>query len=183
MYRAVAWKARHEGLDLADTDAVAGVAARAAFDLDGRVAIDGEDVTTAIRTPEMDEAAAAVARQPAVRAVLVARQRAYGESGGLVMEGRDIGSVVFPEADVKVYLDASPEERARRRSQDPAHAVSRDAPGVDRVAQALAARDHSDRTRAASPLLLAPDAAYIDTTGLPIDEVVARVLAVVQAAG
>jgi cytidylate kinase len=180
MYRAVAWKARQDGVDLADQEAVAALAERAEFDLEGRVAIDGHDVTAVIRTPDMDQAAAAVARHAAVRAVLVRRQRAYGEGGALVMEGRDIGTVVFPDADVKLYLDASPEERARRRSQDPAHAVSREGGGVDRVAQALAERDHSDRTRAASPLVLADDAIYVDTTGVPIEQVVSQVLAVVH---
>src|SRR5262245_53285363 len=100
MYRAVAWKARHEGLNLHDADAVGALAGRAEFDLDGRVSIDGHDVTTAIRTPGIDQAAAIVAQHPPVRAVLVARQRVYGAGGGIVMEGRDIGSVVFPQADV-----------------------------------------------------------------------------------
>jgi cytidylate kinase len=144
------------------------------------VGIDGHDVTTAIRTPEMDAAAAAVARLPRVRAALVERQRGFGRDGGIVMEGRDIGTVVFPAADVKLFLDASPEERARRRAQDPSHAASRSGAGVAGVAVALAARDQSDRTRTVSPLAKAEDALYIDTTGLTIDEVVARALAVVR---
>jgi cytidylate kinase len=98
------------------------------------------------------------------------------------MEGRDIGTVVFPDADVKIYLDASPEERARRRAGDPAHAASREPARVDDVAQALQARDHSDRTRSASPLLRAADAIYIDTTGMPVEQVVREVLSVVDAA-
>ena len=129
--------------------------------------IDGVDVTRAIRTPEIDRAAAAVARLPRVRAVLVARQRAMGADGGIVMEGRDIGTVVFPGADVKIYLDASPEERARRRALDPAHSGGPTA--VAEVATALTARDELDRTRAASPLYAAPDASVIDTTGKPVD--------------
>jgi cytidylate kinase len=180
MYRAVAWKASHDGIDLHDAAAVARVAERAEFSLNEHTMIDGHDVTTAIRTPAIDAAAAIVARHPEVRAVLVARQRTYGDKGGVVMEGRDIGSVVFPNADVKVYLDATPEERARRRSNDAAHAASRDAQAGE-VAQALQARDHSDRTRAASPLTLADDALYLDTTGMPIADVVARVLARVEA--
>ena len=95
------------------------------------------------------------------------------------MEGRDIGTLVFPGADVKLFLDASPEERARRRAQDTAHSASRQS-GVASVAEALAARDQSDRTRTVSPLAKADDALYIDTTGLTIDEVVARALAVVR---
>src|SRR6185436_1974346 len=97
-----------------------------------------------------------------------------------VMEGRDIGSVVFPAADVKVYLDATPDERARRRALDSAHAVSRDRAEPSTVAQALEERDHADRTRSASPLLISPDAVYIDTTGMAINDVVARVLTLID---
>lgn len=179
MYRAVAWKAGHDGVDLADEEAVAALAAAARFDLGAEVRVDGHDITRAIRTPEMDVAAGAVARHPKVRTILVERQREYGRAGGVVMEGRDIGTVVFPDADVKVYLDASAEERARRRASDPAHASSRDG-RVDRVASALAERDRQDSTRTASPLAVAPDAVRIDTTGMPIDEVVDAVLALVR---
>lgn len=178
MYRAVGWRSRQQGIDLADEAAVASVARRADFALNDRVVIDGHDVTAAIRTPEMDEAAAVVARNPLVRAALVERQRAYGKSGGVVMEGRDIGTVVFPNADVKIYLDASAEERARRRASDPAHAAGKEA--ANAVAQALDARDRSDRTRAASPLTLAEDATYIDTTALSVPDVVERVMEIVQ---
>jgi cytidylate kinase len=180
MYRALAWKALHDGVDLADEAATAALGERATFDVeDGRIGIDGHDVAAAIRTPEIDKAAAMVARHPAVRRVLVARQRSYGEGGGVVMEGRDIGTVVFPDAGVKIYLDASPEERARRRAADPAHASSKSAQLSD-VATALAERDKSDSTRAVSPLAVANDAVVIDTTGVPIDGVVDRVLAVVR---
>ncbi len=180
MYRAVAWKARATGTDLHDGAAVAALAARATFDLDGRIRIDGEDVTEHIRTPDIDRAAGIVAQHPALREVLVERQRRYGATGGVVMEGRDIGSVVFPQADIKLYLDASPEERARRRAGDPAHAAGR-AAGVSAIAEALEARDHTDRTRVASPLRLAPDAVYIDTTHLGVDEVVQQVMRLVEA--
>jgi cytidylate kinase len=181
MYRAVAWKALLDGVDLTHEDAVAAIARSAAFELaHGKIAIDGHDVTSAIRTSEMDAAAALVARLPKVRAALVERQRAYGAEGGVVMEGRDIGTVVFPSADVKLYLDASPEERARRRSQDPSHAASREQSGVAVVAEALAARDQSDRTRSVSPLAKADDALYVDTTGLTVEEVVARALQAVR---
>jgi cytidylate kinase len=137
------------------------------------------DVTAAIRNPEIDRAAARVARVPGVRAALVALQRRLGGGGRLVMEGRDIGTVVFPDAPVKIYLDASSEERARRRLLDAAHSGSRDAA---QVASELAARDQSDRTRAVAPLAVAPDAHVIETTGVPVGEVVARVLALVRAA-
>ena len=180
MYRAVAWKALGQGLDLADEDAVAAAAADSRIDVsDGIIAIDGHDVRQAIRTPEIDAAAAAVARLPRVREVLIARQREMGKGGGVVMEGRDIGTVVFPQADVKIFLDASPEERARRRASDPAHAAGKGPQAVREVASALAARDQSDRTRPTSPLALAADAVSIDTTGVPIEAVVQRVLALI----
>ncbi len=124
MYRAIAWLAGHDGIDLEDELSVADLARRATLEVNGAINVNGHDVTRAIRTPEMDRAAAVVARHPAVRAILVQRQRAYGREGGIVMEGRDIGSVVFPNADVKIYLDASPDERARRRATDEAHAIS-----------------------------------------------------------
>lgn len=182
MYRAVAWKVLHDGLDLRDETVVAALAERADLDLEnGRVVIDGHDVARAIRTPEMDAAAAAVARYPSVRRALVARQRAMGEPGGIVMEGRDIGTVVFPDADVKIFLDASPEERARRRANDPAHRAPA-ATALSDVATALAERDRSDSTRAVSPLAMAPDALHLDTTGLSIDDVVERVIGAVETA-
>jgi cytidylate kinase len=179
MYRAVAWRARQLGADLHDAAAVAEIARRADFDPGERVFIDGHDVTQLIRTPAMDEAAAIVARHQEDRSVLVDRQRRYGADGGLVMEGRDIGSGVFPHADVKVYLDASAEERARRRSHDTRHAAGREA-DVTVVASALDARDRSDRTRTASPLTVAADAIYVDTTALAVTEVVRRVLDLVE---
>jgi len=180
MSSTVAWKAGHEGLDLSDGVSVAALAVRAVFDLSDRVVVDGHDVTRAIRTPAIYQAAAVVAQHPPVRAVLVERQRQYGLDGGLVMDGRDIGSIVFPDADVKVYLDASPEERARRRSHDAAHEAGR-VIGTARVAEALEVRDHADRTRPASPLRVAPGAEYLDTTGLPIADVVDRILALAYA--
>ena len=179
MYRAVGWKANHDGISLDDEAAVAALATRADLVVEGGVvSIDGHDVTRAIRTPEIDKVASVVARLPKVRAALVARQRETGAAGGVVMEGRDIGTVVFPDADVKIYLDASADERARRRATDPAHTGSQ--AGQAAVAEAIQARDQSDTTRAASPLTLAPDAIHIDTTGMPIDQVVERVMAVVN---
>lgn len=175
MYRAVAWKALHDGLDLADEDVVAALADRAVLDqLDGRITIDEHDVTRAIRTPDMDKAAATVARLPRVREVLVRRQRALGATGGVVMEGRDIGSVVFPEADMKIYLDASAEERARRRASDESHTGG--TATLANVQSDLVARDKTDSTRAVAPLTLAEDAVYIDTTTMPIEVVVNHVL-------
>ena len=182
MYRAIAWKALHDGLPLDNEDAVAALAERAVLAVGpSSVVIDGHDVTNAIRTPEIDRAAAAAARLPKVRAVLVDRQREEGKSGGIVMEGRDIGSVVFPDAEVKIYLDASPAERARRRAADPSHALSRAAAAAD-VASEMAARDQSDRTRSTSPLQIPKDAIELDTTELSIEDTVNRVLAIVNQA-
>lgn len=179
MYRAVAWKAAHEQLDLTDDASVSGLAERAALDVSGgTVAIDGVDVTRTIRTPEVDKVASQVARLPGVREVLVRRQRALGAEGGVVMEGRDIGSVVFPDADLKIYLDASAEERARRRASDASH--SGGAAGQAAVAASIAARDRADSTRTVSPLTLAPGAVHIDTTDMAIPEVVERVLGLVR---
>lgn len=179
MYRAVAWKAQHESLPLDDDLALSALAVRARIEQDGQgIRIDGHEVTRAIRTPAIDQAAAQVARLPGVRAVLVERQRALG-AAGVVMEGRDIGTVVFPDADVKVYLDASAEERARRRMSDAEHSASGGG-DVARVQDAMAARDRSDSTRPVAPLTLAPDAVYVDTTDLDADGVFAQVLALVR---
>ena len=179
MYRAVAWKALQQGLGFEDEAPVAALADAATLEQrDGRVTIDGHDVTREIRTPEIDRAATAVARLPSVRRVLVDRQRALGVDGGVVMEGRDIGTVVFPDADVKVYLDASAEERARRRARDPAHTGGQGS--VAGVQSALEARDRSDSTRAVAPLAMAEDAVLIDTTGLSIAQVVEKVMELVD---
>ena len=172
----------HDGVALDDENAVAEIADRADLDIGpGHVVIDGYDVTSTIRTPEIDRAAAAAARLPGVRRALVARQRREGEAGGIVMEGRDIGSVVFPGADVKIYLDAAPEERARRRAADPAHGISRPGAVLD-IGSEMAERDRSDRTRKTSPLTKASDAVAIDTTAMSIEETVNRVLEVIDEA-
>jgi len=179
MYRAVGWQALHDGIALEDEARVAGVATRVRIEMTGTTtSVDGLDVTRAIRTPEIDRAAASVARLPAVRAVLVARQRELAADGGIVMEGRDIGTVVFPQAEVKIYLDASAEERARRRAHDPAHHGGPEK--VADVATLLTERDRLDTTRAASPLYAATDAVVVDTTGKQVDEVVAEVLEIVN---
>jgi len=179
MYRAVAWKAIRENVPLDDEEAVASVADRSRIETtDARVTVDDEVVTREIRTPAIDRAAASVARLPRVRAILVARQRALGAGGGIVMEGRDIGTVVFPQADVKIYLDASAQERARRRASDPAHTGVPAA--VSEVATLLTERDRLDSTRPASPLYAAPDAVAVDTTGKTIGEVVAEVMKIME---
>ena len=182
MYRAVGWKALRDGVPLEDEAAVTALAQDARIEVTStRVTIDGVDVTRQIRTPEIDRAAAGVARLPRVRAVLVDQQRQMGVDGAIVMEGRDIGTVVFPKADVKLYLDASPEERARRRAHDPAHTGVPAA--VADVATLLTQRDELDRTRTASPLYAAEDALVIDTTAKDVDAVVREVLALIRAKG
>jgi len=180
MYRAVGWKALHDRIPLDDEPAVTALAERSNIVVEnGRASIDGHDVTQEIRTPEIDKAASSVARMPRVREVLVGRQRRMAAEGGIVMEGRDIGTVVFPSADLKIYLDASAEERARRRMNDPAHSGGQ--AGQAAVAASIEARDRSDTTRTASPLMIASDAVLIDTTDMPISDVVDRVMTLVDA--
>ncbi len=180
MYRAVAWWSIKDGHSFDDEVELANIAENASFDFSGvKVAMNGHDVTDLIRTPEMDAAAARVASLSKVRAALVKRQRELANGSRIVMEGRDIGTSVFPDAKVKIYLDASPEERAERRAHDPAHQLPRNV-RVEEVASALQARDHLDRTRAASPLKQAPDAILVDTTGTSVDKVIAKVIRIVS---
>jgi cytidylate kinase len=168
-----------QGVAIDDEAAIAAIAGNSSIDVTGtQVTVDDVDVTREIRTPEIDRAAAGVARLPRVRSILVDLQRQMGVDGGIVMEGRDIGTVVFPHADVKLYLDASPEERARRRANDPAHTGVPAA--VAEVATLLTQRDELDRTRTASPLYAADDALVVDTTGKSVDQVVQEVLMLVR---
>jgi CMP/dCMP kinase len=183
MYRAVALRALRAGIDAGDTGALGRLAEATQIEFRPgigkvRVCVDGEDVSHDIRTPEVTALSSEVSVVPAVRAAMVRQQQQMGAHGGVVMEGRDIGTVVFPYADVKIYLDASPEERARRRAADPAHASSKTSQLAD-VATALAERDKSDSTRAISPLAIAPDATVVDTTGIGVDEVIDRVLKII----
>ena len=179
MYRAVAWKAQHDGLPLDEDARVAELAEQSDIRQEnGRITIDGFDVTRDIRTPAIDRAATSVARLPGVREALVRKFRRLGDRGAVVMEGRDIGTVVFPNADLKFYIDASPEERARRRAADPAHTGGQ--ASLELVQSDIAARDKSDSTRSVAPLARANDAIYIDTTSMPIDEVVKQVISLVQ---
>jgi cytidylate kinase len=179
MYRAIGWKALQEQIPLDAEEAIMRLAARSRIVInDARIAVDDVDVTREIRTPQIDRAATSVARLPMVRAVLVRRQREMASEGGIVMEGRDIGTVVFPLADVKIYLDAAADERARRRASDPAHSGVPIA--IADVATMLSQRDEIDRTRTASPLYAAPDATVIDTTGKPVEAVVSEVMRVIE---
>jgi cytidylate kinase len=177
MYRAVTLAALDAGIDLRDADACTELARRAHVEVDGpTVVLDGRDVTAEIRGPHVTGAVSIVSAHPGVREVLVARQRRWAEEhGGGVMEGRDIGTVVFPDAPVKVFLTATDDERARRRQRDE-HAATRDV-DVESVREALSRRDRLDSTRAVSPLRAAPDALVVDTTERNADEVVAEIVA------
>ena len=140
----------------------------------GHVTLDGEDVTEAIRTPQVSELASQVAARPEIRGQLVARQRAMLRSGDYVAEGRDIGTVVAPDAELKVFLTASPQERARRRAQQ----LGVD---VEQVLREQGERDTRDTSREHSPLQPAPDALRVDTTGLSVDEVAHKIVRLAQA--
>ncbi|HTP61630.1 MAG TPA: (d)CMP kinase [Burkholderiales bacterium] len=178
MYRSVALKAQRRGVPLDDGAKLAALAAETRIDLkqlDGatagvqQVLLDGEDVTALIRTPEVAQAASKVALQPGVRKVLVAEQRRAGEKGGVVMEGRDIGSVVFPDAQLKIFLTASPEVRAQRRWLE--HQQKGDAIDLPRTLDEIHERDRRDRERATSPLVRAADAVVVDSTAMEPEEV------------
>ena len=183
MYRAVTLAALRRGLDPADAPAVAALAEKLAISLPpGRVLLDGEDVSAAIRTPEVTAAIGAVADNPAVRAVLVRAQRAFAAEHDTVTEGRDQGTVVFPDALSKFFLTASPQERARRRHAELRAAGVAHVPSEAEILEAIRRRDAQDEARAIAPLRPAPDALIIDTTGLSLEAVVTRMLDAVRRA-
>ena len=180
MYRAVALWALRQGVGLADEHRLEQLALAAEIELEpGRIRLNGEDVTDAIRTQEAAGGASQVSAIPGVRRAMVAKQRAIGERTSVVMEGRDIGTVVFPEAEVKIYLDANPEERVRRRLQDVRSAG--DGISEAQLAAQMRERDTRDRTRADAPLMQAPDAIYLDSTPLTPEEVEEAILRIVRA--
>jgi cytidylate kinase len=178
MYRAVGLKALRDGVPLDSPERLAQLAEAARIDLvprDGklRVLLDGEDVTDAIRAPEVSHAASVVAVVPGVRHPMVAEQRRAGERGSVVMEGRDIGSVVFPHADLKIFLDASPEVRASRRQRE---LEEKGEPmEFKKVLAEVHVRDRRDREREMSPLVRAADAVIVDNTAMDAEET-ARVI-------
>ncbi len=179
MYRAVALWALRRKVDAGDMHRMEQLAIAAEIELlPGRIRLNGEDVTDAIRTPEVSAGASKVAVIPGVRRALVAKQRAMGERASVVMEGRDIGTVVFPHADVKVFLDADPRERVRRRLGD-VRAAGEEIPETALAAQ-MKERDQRDSTRADGPLAQAPDAAYLDSTSLTVEEVEEAILKMVR---
>ncbi len=177
MYRALALKALEQQVSLEDPEALRALAASTEIRLEpqpdgNRVLLDGRDVSQRIRESDVTLAASRVSIHPPVRQIMVSRQRAMGANGGVVMEGRDIGTAVFPNADVKVFLDADARVRAERRVAQNGTLTSEEA---QRTVEDLVARDQRDRTRAVSPLVPAADAVILDSTNLSIDDVVCRV--------
>ena len=174
MYRAVAWTAEKKNLSLADETAMAEIAGSLEIEFvpgaDGQsVLVDGENATAHLKNETVGKGAAAVAAQESVREILVARQRQIGEAGDVVMDGRDIGTVVFPQSDKKFFFVADADERGRRRYEE----LKSKNPGLDlqNIIEEIRQRDHEDRNRKISPLVRAKDALEVDTTQLNIEEV------------
>ena len=179
MYRAVALWGLRQKVSADDMHRMEQLALAAEIELaPGRIRLNGEDVTEDIRTPDVSNGASRIAVIPGVRRAMVAKQREIGQRTSVVMEGRDIGTVVFPQAEVKIYLDANPDERVRRRlleQQRKGETVSAAA-----VSAQMKERDQRDSTRADAPLSQAPDAVFLDSTGLSIEEVEEAVLKIVR---
>ncbi len=182
MYRAVTWLALHKAVDISDEAAVTALAERARIDVrppsvqDGRTAdvlVNGQDVTWEIRRPEVERKVSVVAAYPGVRAALTEQQRRIGLRGRVVMVGRDIGTVVLPEAGLKIYLDASVEERARRRFAELQRRGVQTS--LEEITAAMRRRDELDSTRTVAPLRPAEDAVIINSDRMDIDEVLQRV--------
>ena len=179
MYRAVALWGLRQNVAWDDMHRMEQLSIAAEIELSpGRISLNGEDVTDAIRTPEVSNGASKIAIIPGVRRAMVTKQREIGERTSVVMEGRDIGTVVFPQAEVKIYLDAYPEERVRRRLNE--QRLKGETVTEEAVAALIKERDQRDSTRADAPLSQAPDAMYLDSTGLTIDEVEEAVLKIVR---
>ena len=184
MYRAFALKALQTGVALEDSHALLALSSSTVIALEptdqgNRVLLDGADVTTELRDPSVTDGASRVSVHPPIRAWMVYLQQELGASGGVVMEGRDIGTVVFPNADVKIFLDAAPEVRGLRRYEQigPSKAEEHQ---PEAILRELRARDERDRNRADSPLKPAPDAVLLDSTHLTLDQVVERSEAIVE---
>jgi len=181
MYRAVAFRASQEGIPLTDEQRILQIAQAEEVSfaheegeaLPSRVFIGDLDVTGPIRTPEIDDAVSAVARLPKVREAMVEQQRHLGAMSDIVVEGRDIGTVVFPDAELKVFLTADPEERARRRALE--RVGKGEQVDAGEVLRAMERRDEADSTRTVSPLTAAEDAWELDTSGLTVEQVVERI--------
>jgi cytidylate kinase len=179
MYRAVALWASRAGVSLDDHHRLEQLARESHIELKPpAVLLNGEDVSEAIRQPEMSQSASKVSAVAGVRRAMVAKQQAMGEAASVVMEGRDIGTVVFPNAEVKIFLDADPEVRAGRRVEE-LRQKGLEA-GADEVSREMKERDLRDRSRSEAPLMQAPDALYFDTSGLTLDEVEAELLRLIR---
>lgn len=183
MYRALALKALRQGVPVDAADRLAALTRQTRIELTtggSGVRLDGDDVTGEIRTREVSTAASAISVHPAVRREMVARQRELGRDGGVVLDGRDIGTAVFPDAEVKFYLDADPAARARRRHRE--LAAMGQAGDLAAIEREIRERDALDSTRADSPLTRAPDAQAIDTTSLTADQAVEQMLSAARPA-
>jgi CMP/dCMP kinase len=181
MYRALAWKALQRGVFLDDAPALQRLLQETRIELrdGGRgVVLDGADVTDALRTREVSAAASHVSVHPPVRREMVARQQQLGRDGGVVLDGRDIGSAVFPDAEVKFYVDADPRARAERRYAELSEKGA--CPSIAEIEREMLERDRKDSTRPDSPLTRTPDALLLETTGLAPEQVVEKMLEVVR---
>jgi CMP/dCMP kinase len=186
MYRAFALKALRSALPLDDSAALERLAAETSIHLEpgeeeNRVLLDGEDITGLIRNPAVTDAASRVSVYPAIRAWMVGLQQQLAARGGIVMEGRDIGTVVFPQAQVKIFLDAAPEVRGQRRFEQLGQSGRAHSTQPEEIIRELHARDERDRNRADSPLRPAPDAVLLDSTDMTLDEAVQAAIAIVDA--
>ncbi len=175
LYRAVAWKIKKENIDIEDEKSLRSVLEKIDITLDGeRFMVNGTDVTSEIRTPEIGELSSRASAKPVVRECLFALQREFGLKGKVVIEGRDIGTVIFPEAENKFYLDASNEERGRRRYKelkDKGSMIS-----METTTEDIKKRDNRDSTRQVAPLTMTRDMTYIDTTNLTLEDVVNKII-------
>ncbi len=185
LYRALTWLALQAGVRLDDPEAIIDLIPRISLAADdrgrlSRVVVDGDDATAAARSAEVDGRVSEVSRLGGVRAALMPVQRSLAVAGGIIMAGRDIGSVILPDADLKLYLDASPEERARRRSEE--RGLDPDGPEAHAILEALRARDAIDGGREVAPLRIPADATVLQTDGATFDQTVARVVASIRAA-
>jgi cytidylate kinase len=184
MYRSVAWKSLKKNTALGDEDAVADIASKVKIELfpgkDGQlVFVDGENITDQLKVEEISHGAAIVAAQPMIREIMTTKQRKLGKQGKVVMDGRDIGTVVFPQADKKFFLDADPKERGRRRFIELKEKNQVENTDLSTIIAQIVQRDHEDRSRKIAPLKQAKDAMLIDTTHLSVDQVAEEIIKII----
>ena len=184
MYRSVAWKSLEKNTALGDEDAVADIASKVKIELvpgkDGQlVFVDGKNITNQLKVEEISRGAAIVAAQPMIREIMTTKQRKLGKQGKVVMDGRDIGTVVFPQADKKFFLDADPKERGRRRFIELKEKDQVKNTDLSTIIAQIVQRDHEDRSRKIAPLKQAKDAMLIDTTHLSVDQVAKEIIKII----